>query len=347
MNNGYILMTALPPSRGHEALVRWGASFGVDSLTVMVCGRPTDPIDLKLRMRALQSQFSGAWDIEFIAIEHNYPDYPEQYDGTVEEFDQIWVKEIKKHVELDSEDFLFASDLYGKRFADNLGVKFAPFDPNRELVKVSGTKIRREPFKYFDMIVPAMQYELRKTITFFGAESVGKTTMAKKMAEKYNSPYVPEWARPYLESLDGPEVTDERMGMIVRGQFAVQQTARGNTGFPFIFQDTDLYSTLGYFKIYGSGNEQDIKNCEYDAYETQSSLYIVMNSDIRFTPDALRYGIDKRESTDEFWIDLLKENGCNYYYVKSTNPHAQEAEVQAVIEKFFYESNPVFGFERV
>lgn len=348
MNNGIILLTGLPVHKGHLQLIRWAASFGIEQLTVLICGRETDPIELWKRKLALTNEFGNSRGrIEVIDVLHNFPDYPEQFDGTVEEFDKLWTDKIHSIVKLDNEDFLFASDTYGSRFASNLGVKFAPFDPNRETTKISATKIRREPFKYFDHIAPFLQYDLGRTITLFGAESVGKTTMAKKLAEKYNAPYVPEWARPYLESLDDPKVTDERMAMIVRGQNAVQKAARSILGSPFIFQDTDLFSTLGYYRIYGGGTKQELNDCEYMATESVSSLYIVMNSNIRFTPDSLRYGIDKRESTDQFWIYLLEEFGCKYYYVQSTNPHAQEAEVEKVIEEFFLKENPVFGFERV
>lgn len=347
MSKSICLMTALPPSEGHEALIRWASNFGNDHLYVLVCGRPTDPIDLYRRTSAIQNQFWGNLNITFIPILHNHPDYPEQFDGPVEEFDQIWVKEINKHVQLTSEDWLHASDAYGKRFADNLGVNFAPFDPNREIVKISGTKIRREPFKHFNKIVPMMQKDLRKTITIFGAESCGKTTISRKLSEKYNAPYTPEWARPYLESLETPETTDERMNVIVRGQLAVQKTAQALVGSPFIFQDTDLFSTLGYYDLYKGGTSKENGRCAGLAVDNKSDLYIVMNSNIKFCPDPLRYGGDKRESTDEFWIDILESYGLNYYFVQSTNQHAQEDEVQKIIEKFFLDQNPVFGFERV
>lgn len=352
MNNGIILMAGLPIHEGHIQFVRWASNFSIGKLTVLVCGRESDPVSVQHRAWALREAFLNRnWDdtttINIVSVTHEYPDYPEQFDGTVEEFDQIWVKEIKKHVDFDSDDILFASDSYGKRFADNLGVKFAPYDPNRETIKISGTKIRRDPFNNFKYISPYLQRLFRQKITIFGAESTGKTTMAKKMAEKYNSPYVPEWARPYLESLETPEVTDERMSMIVRGQLASQRTVRSVEGNPFIFQDTDLFSTVGYYNIYGGGSEIERGECFEFALNNASDLYIVMNSNIKFSPDPLRYGITKRESTDKFWINLLEENDCQYYYVKSTNPIAQEEEVSAVVEKFFYDANPVFGFERV
>jgi hypothetical protein len=37
-----------------------------------------------------------------------------------------------------------------------------------------------------------------------------------------------------------------------------------------------------------------------------------MGANIPFEPDQLRYGGDKRETDDAFWIDLLNEFECNY-----------------------------------
>lgn len=355
MNRAFVLMTALPASEGHIQLVRWAASFGVESVHVMVCGTRNDPIPLYKRVAAMQVAFTNYPYVYIEGLEHNLPDYPEQFEGTVEEFDQKWVEKINEHLAehipdfegLDKGDFLIASDIYGARFANNLGVGFAPFDPNRELVKISGTKIRRDPFNNFQYIAPYLRNDMQRTITIFGAESTGKTTMTRKLADRYNAPYTFEWARPYLESLPSPEVTDERMRMIVRGQEALQVSARSQNYAPFIFQDTDLFSTLGYYRIYKGGTPEDIGICLEAAINNQSSFYILMNSDIRFTPDPLRYGVTKRESNDKFWMNILEEFKLPYHYVEATNPHAQEDEVQKVIEKFFLKEHPVFGFERI
>src|SRR6218665_279336 len=288
MNRGFILMTALPASEGHIQLGRWAAGFGIDDLYIMVCGTKNDPLPLEDRVFAMDHAFYDYWHVHVSGLLHNLPDYPEQYGGSIEEFDQQWVNKINEHLAgeiedfagLDEGDFLFSSDIYGARFAKNLGVGFAPFDPNREVVKISGTRIRRDPFTNFKYIAKPLRRQMQQTVTIFGAESTGKTTMTRKLSEKYNAPYIFEWARPYLESLPTPEVTDERMRMIVRGQEALQASARAQDHAPFIFQDTDLFSTLGYYRIYGGGKDWEVQDCATAAIENQSSLYIVMNSGI-------------------------------------------------------------------
>ena len=79
---------------------------------------------------------------------------------------------------------------------------------------------------------------------------------------------------------------------------------------------------------------------------TPSDLYIVMNSGIPFTPDKLRYGGTVRESTDEFWINILKEFGRPYYRVTETEKFAQIAEVRAQLLRLFHEQTDWSWFQR-
>src|SRR5574343_139183 len=100
--------------------------------------------------------------------------------------------------------------------ANVLGCKFMPCNRYRETVPIKGTTVRQNLMNNFEFILPEFQKYIRKTVTIFGAESCGKTTMTKYLSEKMNGWFVPEWAREYLETV-GSEVTDERMRDIIYG----------------------------------------------------------------------------------------------------------------------------------
>ena len=154
---------------------------------------------------------------------------------------------------------------------------------------------------------------LRKRVTLFGAESVGKTTTTRRLEDRGLAIAQPEWARPYLElSAVGPEVTAEKMHTIWQGQLAQQQAAEAIAARrrrPFIAQDTDLFSTVGYWLLKGAEfGEPDVPTALWaDAADNASDLYVILGQDaVPFAPDPLRYGGDRRESADEFWIDLCE-----------------------------------------
>ena len=54
-------------------------------------------------------------------------------------------------------------------------------------------------------------------ITIVGPESSGKTTLARELADRYGCPWVPEFAREYLDSL-GRDYQEEDLVLIAKGQ---------------------------------------------------------------------------------------------------------------------------------
>ena len=150
-----------------------------------------------------------------------------------------------------------------------------------------------------------------------------------------NGWFVPEWAREYLETV-GTEVTDERMAAIVEGQAAAQDTAYYTLkNKPWIFQDTDLLSTVGYYRLWGGDKRADMASIERTAVERGSDLYIVMSDQIPFESDPLRYGGTVRESKMQFWIDLVEELGADYVVAPPGDHESQVAFLQGYLEVWF------------
>lgn len=320
---GVINMTALVPTMGHKYLIDFAADF-VDTLYVIVCVRSFEPRLTLDRVEHLRGQYGYERNICF--LEHLDDEAPQNDDGT-QEFWEYW-RDVTKKLVPEKITHLFASEHYGQRFADELGVEFIPVDIRREIVPISGTEVRQDLQENFRAIMPEFQKVLHRDICIFGAESCGKTTLANRLADELGGSFIHEWARPYLETI-GAELTEKKMLNIVKGQYAVMNSAPLTELFDF--RDTDLLSTIGYYKILGMEiPEELLVNFGW----TKSDLYVVMNTDIPFEQDELRYGGDKRESDTQFWIDLLKEYNCNYKIITETDRDKQFK--QAV--QFIYES---------
>lgn len=152
-------------------------------------------------------------------------------------------------------------------------------------------------------------------VTVFGAESTGKTTLSLDLSRSIGSPWFPEFARPYLECEPDHEVTTERMHKIWYGQRDIQWAAR-ELDLIWAIQDTDLWSTVGYWNFWDGNTPELLKS---EAEDKKSDLYLITQSNIPFTPDKLRYGGTERESTDRYWINLCERNGLNYHVIQASD----------------------------
>lgn len=334
MPNAIVLMTALVPTIGHKYLIDFAHSLipWTGKVHVILGTLDREPVDPLQRLSALRETYASYDDVIVHHLHRDVPQNPDEHP----DFWNVWRDIVREFVDVQPDDYFVASELYGMDMARVLGCKFVPCNRYRETVSVKGSDVRYDIQGSFHTILPEFQKYLKKTVTIFGAESCGKTTMAKKLASEMNGWFVPEWAREYLETV-GAEVTDEKMRDIVSGQFAVQRNAKLNLlNRPWIFQDTDLFSTVGYYRLYG-GPQKDIDEALDLAQDGVSDMYIVMNDRIPFEADPIRYGGDKRESGMQYWIDLLEEFELPYYVVKATDRNLQFLEVAKFLHEYHRE----------
>jgi len=300
----------MPPTTGHGDLIDFAARFG--PLRVVLTTQPHEP-DVLGRQFAVDDRVrkhGGHLFLHDEAVEQN-PD--------TAGFRQMWGDKFRSYG-FQPGDYLVTSETYGEWLAEILGGVWVPYDIQRTLNPVKATRLRATRHSILNQwhnLLPEYKFYQQKRVTFFGAESVGKTTGAKRLASFAGSneaKFLPEWARPYLEAV-GPEVTNEKMEIIFKGQTAIQRAARLNPEHAIIAQDTDLFSTIGYWRVYdpeyyNTGTRAEV--FEFMATRLKSDLYVVCPSDIPFEADQLRYGGDKRETPDQYWINLLEEFNLDY-----------------------------------
>lgn len=330
-----ILMTALVPHKGHQAMVEF-ARFLVGSngfLDVFISDRSHEPVTAMQRIHAFRdaNQFlNDACVANF--VQHSDDNAP-QNPSTPEEWN-YWKSTVLGNEEEGYYDYIVASEPYGKTMANLIGAEFIPFDMDRAFMPMKGTNIRQDLFNNMHNVLPGLAKNFVCKVTMFGQESTGKTTMTNELHKKFKtrSYMIHEFARPYLEVMDDVTITDEKMWSIAEGQYALQNVAYQHPDRPFVFQDTDLASTVGYHGVYGG--EPHPKLFEW-MEKTKSDLYVVMNDEIPFEKDILRYGGDIRETTKQYWIDLLEKHNLNYVVVRSVDHAEQVEEIEQYALKAF------------
>lgn len=150
-----------------------------------------------------------------------------------------------------------------------------------------------------------------KRVSITGPESSGKTWLTKKLADHYNTHFVEEYAREYLE-IHGADYVIEDVVNIARGQLEREdETAKMCKD--LLFCDTDLLVTKIWCEVvYGKCPEwieHQFNNHVYD-------LYLLCFPDIPWEPDPLRENPDDRDMLFELYQSVLIEKGLPFKVVK-------------------------------
>lgn len=339
MPKSFVLMTAMPPTKGHLSLIRYARNLG-SSVNVIVCTQPGEPMVAE-RVTSIRNAMGKESSLSGYVhnLHEEVPQEPNNENEAV--FWEFWANKMFSFG-FEEGDYIVSSESYGLSLAEAVGGVFMPFDMDRWITPTKATKIRETLFieNYQEDILPEFMPWLRRTVTIFGAESVGKTTITKELQKALKATAAPEWARPYLEAV-GPEVTLERMCRIQEGQRAIQDTAQEVSTTVYVIQDTDLFSTVGYWEMWDKHSmPESLLN---DAKVRKSDLYVILSSDIPFEEDPLRYGGSVRETSDKYWINLCYRENLPFVYITETEDRLG-ATINAIDE--FFGPNPL-AFQRV
>ena len=147
-------------------------------------------------------------------------------------------------------DAVFTSEQYGDGFAAHLQqvqktpVSHECIDLNRINIHISGTIIRENPYQYRTFLSDEVYSSLIKKVVFIGAESSGKTTLAKHLAETYEAEWAPEYGRQLWEEQHG-KLSQTDMLKIAKMQIEIENKKQLSSN-RYLFCDTSPVSTLFY-----------------------------------------------------------------------------------------------------
>lgn len=142
-------------------------------------------------------------------------------------------------------------------------------------------------------------------VVLFGPESTGKTTLSEQLARYYNTVWVPEYAREYLQNKWNEErKTCEPQDLlpIAKGQMRLENhLTKKATG--LLICDTDLLETKVYSEAYYLGYCEPL--LEKYALKNQYNLYFLTYIDIPWEKDDLRDKPNEREHMFEYFRNTL------------------------------------------
>lgn len=149
-------------------------------------------------------------------------------------------------------------------------------------------------------------------ISITGPESTGKSWLARRLAEHFQTRWVPEYARKYLENINRPYTYDDIL-VIAKTQLKEENSAAKNT--ELLFCDTDFCVTRIWCNVkYGKCHKWITASLEVNNY----NLYLLCDIDLPWQYDPLREHPEMRSELFGMYRDLLQEHQFNYRIVNGT-----------------------------
>lgn len=166
-----------------------------------------------------------------------------------------------------------------------------------------------------------------RKIAVTGPESTGKSWLTRYLADHYQTVYVPEYAREYIDHLDRDYVRQD-ITNIAKGQLSAEyeamQKARG-----LLFCDTELIVTkiwsLHKYGICDPWILGEITNNPYD-------LVLLCDVDMPWEPDPQREHPHLRTYFFDWFLRELNGYGFHYHIIRGRGEERQDNALKAVEE---------------
>lgn len=162
-------------------------------------------------------------------------------------------------------------------------------------------------------------------IAITGPESTGKSTLAKFLSKEYNSTYIREIAREYLEKIERPYSYEDVLEIARLQTLAWEDACISGTS--SIIADTELLVIKIWLEHRFGLCPEWIK----DKLRAQIfDLYLLCNIDLPWEPDPLREHSDKREYFFQLFKSELEKLGFPYIIIEGQNEERQKLAQTAI-----------------
>ena len=170
-------------------------------------------------------------------------------------------------------------------------------------------------------------------IAITGPESTGKSTLAEKLAHHYNTDFVPEYSRSYLENFVG-QYTENDVVEIAKGQhnLILEEEKKSSK---ILIADTEIVVCKIWveyvFKHSNTTIDNLLKKQDFD-------LYLLCDIDLPWVYDPLRENpdIDERKELFEIYRNTLEQMKVPFEIVSGDNDERVNNAIK-VIEKYRHE----------
>ncbi len=288
-------------------------------------------IDHRERYMWLKNVTSHLDNVEIIEI----------FDNNTSKKDYDWetgARDIKNSIGRPIHVVFSGDDYEGKGIWEKLYPESKVVYFPRDVINISSTQIRKDPFKYYDYLPSVVQRHYVKKVCVIGTESCGKSTLVRNLAMAFNTTHVEEAGRYICDEAGGIDNMQKYHYFEILFKHKQLEKEALENACKVLFVDTDSLITLYYYNL-GFRDNDPLNKAFTDIAQGISvlnkyDLYLFLEPDVEWVQDGTRtYGEQTvREDNNKTLKDLLKENGIQYITIKGDYQKRYEQARERVLE---------------
>lgn len=285
MKLGLTFGTYAPLHHGQQAVIEAGLAE-MDALLVLIYDPPeTPPAPLAVRAGWLRSLYQSARVVEAWTSPAGVDDLPD------------WVAAQQRRLERAgggrSITHVFSRGPAGGPVSRALGAIDRRLDWPGPAGRLSAAAIRRDPFQYRAHMAPLVYQDLISNVVFLGAPSSGKTTLAERLAQVFDTQWMPEYGREYWEAHQVQRRLTAAQLFEIAQEHLKRETDRLAAANRYLFTDTNAITTATFARYYHGQVEPRLAALAAQAV-TRYDLVFVCDIDIPYADTWDRSGVVNR-----------------------------------------------------
>lgn len=310
-NVGVVVGKFAPLTLGHINLIT-EACLHADRVVVVLChsdiwlaeqnARDQKILTKNNKLRWLQQIYADSPNVEIRVIdESNIPQYPNGWREFSRELRMAVAAYPNESVCIFSSELEYDAE-YSERFPD---WTHKVVDSDRTEVPISATQIRSNLYANWQYLPSLVRQEYTLKVCIIGTESCGKTSMVKNLAKLFNTSWVEEYGRTYVETVlaksEDTLRSDDYPIIAYRHKELELQAMRSANRVCII--DTNAFITEYYHRLY-EGRPNPIVSAI--AGEEKYDLVIYLGDNVPWIPDGMRSSPD-RVQTRSLFVSMMEE----------------------------------------
>jgi len=287
-------------------------------VSVIVVARASEPIPGEVRARWIREALP---DVEVVLVDQDAVGLDAaNTDG--------WASETVRLLG-EAPDVVFTSEAYGEPWARAMGCDHVLVDRRRRTVPVSGTRIRRDPLANLTFLRGGARGHYVKRVLLLGAESTGKTTLARALADHYETVWNPELGHMYTwfreEGLESWRSSEFALVARLQNWYEDFLAEYAN---PVLFCDTDAWTTGLFHQEYVGRRSPTVDAIADRRYD----LAILCDVETPFRQDEYEMRADgpHRQRMHDAYLAHLVDAGIPFVVVTGSHAERMRAATAAV-----------------